>query len=452
VATVLKFIAALLTPFMVTAISLYAYGMYVSDEEKIYPNITIAGVDVSGLTRDEAMLALGLPVYEERINNAIVTITFPDDSELIVSGPDAGMWFNAREMVSQAYSIGRGDGVIWDVITYMQRYSEEEVSFDIDYFLDSGALEARTSAFTEHYNRILDASGPVIFTDRVVFTKGVGHVNADADEIFELAYAALFKSIEEEVPIEIIYTLPDTNRFVEELLAVRDKIFVQLMSSEYDIETNSATVSATGVDFDPVEAALLLRETENGKAVTIYFEFLFPEYTQEYLESLLFRDLIGTSRTWVHGNSNRVGNIRLASESINGHVLMPGDEFSFNGVVGRRSTDRGYRSAPALSQGETIQSVGGGVCQVSSTIHAAIRTTGIEVTAQRRHSRSVPYMPWGHDATVFFPYLDFKFVNNTNYPLRLDVELEGRYLEVYVWGTIIDDFPATAEWLYVRRR
>jgi len=452
VPTAIKIILALLTPILCTAIALYAYGVHIENLEQINPNISIAGIDVSGLTRDEAMMSLGLPAYEERSVNANIRIIFPDGSVLSVTGPDVNLWHNAHEMVTQAYSVGRGHGVIQDVITYMQRYNEEVVSFDINYLLDPAALEAKTSAFTDNYNRVLDASGPVILNDRVVFTKGVGHVNADADEIFELAYAGLFQSIEDEAPIEIIYKLPETNRFVEELLEVRDRIFVELISSEYDIETNSATASSTGVNFDPLEAALLLRDTESGKEVTVYFDFLFPEYTQEYLESLLFRDLIGTSRTWVHGNASRVGNIRLASETINGTILLPGEEFSFNGIVGRRSVERGYRVAPALSQGETIQSVGGGVCQVSSTIFGAIRTTGIEVTDQRRHSKAVPYMNWGHDATVYYPYLDFKFVNNTIYPLRVDIELDDRYLEVEVWGTIVDDFPKTAEWFYVRRR
>jgi len=126
--------------------------------------------------------------------------------------------------------------------------------------------------------------------------------------------------------------------------------------------------------------------------------------------------------------------------------LMPGEEFSFNETVGPRTAERGYKYAPALSQGETIMSIGGGICQVSSTIYASIRPSELLVTEQRKHGKPVPYLPWGWDATVFWNFIDFRFVNNTDYPLRIEVELDNRSLTARVWGTIKDDFPIAADW------
>ena len=442
--TYIKMTAAIMSPLILTVIGFYIYGMQIHNEEKIYPNITIAGIDVSGLTRPEAAQALGLAAYEERSANAIVSLVFPDDSELKITGNDAKLKHNAHDMINEAYYIGRGRGVILDAVSYLRRLEADTISFDIVFLLDEDVLKKIVTTFTDVYNKKLDASEPMIYDDRIVFTKGVGHVNADAAEIFELAYNGIYQSLEDGIPVDIIYTLPETTEFIPEILEIRDNIFVQMLSSGYDRETDSATVSAVGVSFDPIEAARLVGGLESGRSTTFYLEFTEPDYSQEHFASLLFRDSFGERTTHAHGSSNRLNNIELASEAINGLVLLPGEEFSFNGVVGARTAERGYKYAPALSQGETIMSIGGGVCQVSSTIYAAIRPSELNVTDQRKHGKPVPYLPWGWDATVFYPYIDFKFVNNTDYPLRIEIELVERSLTARVFGTIVDDFPIAA--------
>jgi len=97
--------------------------------------------------------------------------------------------------------------------------------------------------------------------------------------------------------------------------------------------------------------------------------------------------------------------------------------------------------AGAYVNGRTVSSLGGGVCQTSSTIYSAIMDTQLLVTERHPHGRPIPYLPWGRDATVFWGSLDFKFVNNTEYPIRIDITLVDRYLTAKVYGTIIDDFP-----------
>jgi len=442
-----KMTVAILSPIIVTVAALYIYGVQLRNADQIYPNILIAGIDVSGQTREEAMLSLGLPRYEERSANANVTFIFPDESELFISGNDAKLHHNAREVVSQAHSIGRGQGVLLDATSYLRRLNADEITFEIEYSLDAEVLKSLVTAFTDNYNNRLDAAGPAVYEDHIVFTKGAGHVNADASEIYDLAYQELFRSLSKGEPVEVIYSLPEIPlKFGEEILNVRDSIFVQMVSSEYDHASDSATECAVGVNFDTVAAAYLVRDLEMGQSTTFYLDFTHPQYTQEHLDSLLFRDLIAERTTHAHGSESRLNNIGLSSEAINGLVLMPGEEFSFNNVVGQRTPERGYKYAPSLNQGETVMTVGGGICQTSSTIYAAIRPSELLVTEQRKHGKPVPYLPWGWDATVYWNFIDFRFVNNTDYPIKIEVELDGRSLTAKVWGTIIDDFPREADW------
>ena len=443
VPTLVKVIAAIMTPIIIAVASFYFYGRHIINEDAIFQNITVAGVDVSGLTRSEAMSSLELPTHETRSTNAIVTISFPDDSELNITGNDVRLHNNAEDIVSGAHSIGRGHGLIIDTISYMARYTAEEISFDIDFVLDEEVLRSIITEYTNRYNQQLEASIPEILDDRIIFTKGNGHVSANADEIYELAYNGIFESFYDETPVEIVYSLPETSIFIDEILEARSKIFVPMMSSEYDPVTKSATESIIGVDIDLIESARLVSSIDTGQTVVFPFVYTYPEYSQELLESLLFRDLIGTTlTTYVHGSSNRLNNVELSSGFINGTILLPGEEFSFNGIVGPRSSSRGFRSAPMFVGAESVPALGGGICQTSSTIYAAIRLTELQITERRQHSRPVPYLPRGHCAAIVWGALDFRFINNTNYPLRIDIVLdEDRYLTAEVWGTIIDDFP-----------
>ena len=124
---------------------------------------------------------------------------------------------------------------------------------------------------------------------------------------------------------------------------------------------------------------------------------------------------------------------------MNGTILNPGEEFSYNGVVGQRTPERGFKAAGAYSNGQLIDEVGGGVCQPSSTLYMAVLRADLEVTERTNHSMTVSYTPLGEDATVSYGSLDFKFKNNTDYPIKLVTVREGSQMKVTIIGTKVDD-------------
>jgi len=267
--------------------------------------------------------------------------------------------------------------------------------------------------------------------------KGAGQVSADEDEVYSLALNGLYKSLANGNPVRIGYSLPDAKTDIAELAGIRRGILIEPVSAQYDPVTKTISDSKAGVDFDIDAAIALLDNTKSGKTVTIGLEHTQPEVSRENIENLLFRDLIAQCVTQIPGTANRLNNIVLASEAVNGYILEPGEEFSFNRIVGIRTAERGFKSAPAYSGGEIVQAIGGGICQVSSTIYSAIKDTDIRVTERHPHGRPVAYLPWGRDATVSWGSLDFRFINNTDYPLRIDAVVEGRTLTVQIYGTVI---------------
>ncbi|MCR5615715.1 MAG: VanW family protein [Saccharofermentans sp.] len=127
--------------------------------------------------------------------------------------------------------------------------------------------------------------------------------------------------------------------------------------------------------------------------------------------------LVSSFSTETTNNSNRNSNIALACEKINGTKLEPGEEFSFNGVVGQRTTANGFKEATVIQGGQYEQGLGGGICQVSSTLYNAVVMANLEVTERNAHAWPSSYVPEGLDATVDYGVLDFKFKNNTDYQI-----------------------------------
>ncbi len=146
---------------------------------------------------------------------------------------------------------------------------------------------------------------------------------------------------------------------------------------------------------------------------------VYPRVDSELLSEIR-EEVIGSYQTSFRpNNKERTRNIELAAEAIDSHVVFPGESFSFNGVVGKRTKEKGYKRAPVIVRGELTEGIGGGICQVSSTLYNAVDINGIEIVERYSHSRSVPYVPPGRDATVSWHGPDFVFKNKHNRPVLI---------------------------------
>ena len=166
-----------------------------------------------------------------------------------------------------------------------------------------------------------------------------------------------------------------------------------------------------------------------GETVTVPAEIEEPEVTAADLKAVLFRDVLGEAphpRFWFR----RADRQREASPPviINGLVLNSGETFSYNGSVGKRTADRGFKPAPAYVKGETVDEIGGGICQTSSTLYLACLMSNLEITERYAHRYVPAYIAWGMDATVSWGGPDYKFTNNTLYPVKIVTKYEKGYL------------------------
>ncbi len=219
------------------------------------------------------------------------------------------------------------------------------------------------------------------------------------------------------------------------------KTIVEQIAREIDqVEVNAGIDKASGgitpeqngfyVDVEAT-VELVMNAPAHSELDPIIVEIV-PSIRSEHLEPL--QQILGDFSTSLMGSPGRVENIRLSLEAINNTLLLPGEIFSFNEIVGERTPEKGYKPAPIIYGELVADGVGGGICQTSSTLYNAVRLGDFEIVERRIHSIAPSYIRRGMDATVAWPHTDFKFRNDSEYPIIVKGELQGWRVRVWIVG------------------
>jgi len=185
-----------------------------------------------------------------------------------------------------------------------------------------------------------------------------------------------------------------------------------------------------GLEIDVARTLERVVRARPGEAVSSALIPIDPAFTERDIARITRN--IGDYHTWVWGSEERLHNVALAARRLDHSLVMPGELFSFNEVVGPRTAAEGYKPAPVLVGQGTAMDAGGGVCQVASTLFNAVLAARLEVVERHPHSRPVEYVPKGRDATVLYDSLDFKFRNNTDEAIIIRSHVQGRNLTIRI--------------------
>lgn len=197
-----------------------------------------------------------------------------------------------------------------------------------------------------------------------------------------------------------------------------------------------------GYGFDTESAAALLQGAKAGEAVRISMKYLSPAGEEE----AWFQDTLGYCKTEYSDNENRTENLRLACEKLNGLILQPGDTLSYNEVLGKRTREAGYLPAPAYSGTDLVDEVGGGICQVSSTLYLSSLFAELTIVDRRNHGFPVNYIPLGLDATVNWGTTDLKIRNDYELPVKISAMVEDGYVKIKILGVEQRDYTVKMEY------
>ena len=409
--------------------------------DAILPHVSISGLDVSGMTQDQAADALKNALAEESGDPITLNISCEGWSGQLSA---ADLAVDQEATVQAAMQAGEGP--------FLARGGQY-----LAHLLGAGsqvelALQDQQPALTTLLEDMERQVGDVTMAHWQVsgqtleLTKGVTGLAADEDQAVQLLHQALdqgfaqkFGQGEQNVTVDVDLPVTQTPPQEPDFDTVHQDVYTEPKDAALDGTTHEIVAESVGLDFDPAQLKAAYDQAGEGETVSIPLTVTQPKETKASLSAKLFRDLLGKGTTKVGGSAARKNNVALSAKACNGVILLPGEVFSYNGTTGSRSADKGYQAAPVYVGGASTDEVGGGICQTSSTIYYAVLHTTLEVVERRSHMYNTGYGPAGMDATVYYGSTDFRFKNNTNYPVKIVTESYdqggSRYLTVKLYGT-----------------
>lgn len=395
----------------------------------IISGISIKGIDVSNLTKEEAYNKVE-NIINEKLKKPF-NLTY-NNMVTSISAEQLGVNFDIASSIDTAYEIGKQNNIFKnnfkilsclifkkDIIPSFS-YNEDLINtltLEIGSNLPDKLVEP--SYYVENNNLIItNGKNGVIIDTEVLKLKIIAHIND-------------FYTSNENIDIPVVNCIAkDIN-----INSIHSDIYKEPKDAYYVQDPFTVYPHIDGIDFGITldDAEQLLKE--NKESYVIPLKITKPNITTNQIGTEAFPDLLATfSTSYSTKNVNRTTNIKLASSKIDGIVILPGETFSYNVTVGQRTATAGFKSAAVYAGGEVTTGIGGGICQVSSTLYNSVLLSNLEIVERHNHGFNPGYVKAGTDATVSWGGPDFKFRNNRKYPIKILCINSGGTITTKIFG------------------
>ncbi|MBQ2938719.1 MAG: VanW family protein [Clostridia bacterium] len=414
---------------LIILISYCAFTLVNTKNDKVINNVYIKGIDVSGLTKEEAKEKIS-----EYINSSVpeeIKLKH-DDFETSISTDQLSIYFNVDEAVDIAYSLGK-DGDIFQNNLAILKSQFLRTNIDPGFSIETEQLRNTLQDISSKLpDKVLESSY-YIDGENLIITKGstgcvikieetANHIEYNINNL-NLQNTSLELITEQQSPTEI------------DLDSIYNEIHKEPVDSYYTQNPFCVYPSENGLDLaiSLDEAKNLLQEEKSEYSIPL--KVLYPNVTTNMIGTEAFPDLLSDFSTkYSASNTNRTTNLVLAANKINGTVLMPGETFSYNKVVGERTIAAGYKEAPIYVEGRVEDGLGGGICQITTTLYNAALYANLEIVERRNHQFVPSYANASRDATVVYGAVDFKFKNNREYPIKITCSVSNGIANFKIYG------------------
>ena len=396
---------------------------------KISKGIYINEIDVSGLSKKEAGDKIK-KIYDDKMSNNISLVC--NDYITYITPSEIDLTYDLDSAINYAYQYGKSKNIFEDnykVFNAMVSGINIVPTFHIN---DEKLLNKLNSISSELPNAIKESSYSVE-NNRLIINKGSEGVAINNLQTINNIKQNLININNISEPIKLLTQNKSPNEI--NLNTIHKKVYKEAKDASYSLDPYAIYPSENGLDFDfsIEEANNLLQTAEN--TIELPLKTLTPNITTNMLGIEAFPDLLSEFTTYYSTyERNRSTNIQLSTGSINGLVLMPGDIFSYNGVVGERTSAKGYRTAGVYENGQVVQGIGGGICQTSTTLYNAALFANLEIVEHANHMFIPSYSSAGRDATVSYGTLDFKFKNTRNHAIKIICYAQNGVVNFKLYG------------------
>lgn len=411
--SVLVFILLMLA---VSAQFIYTLAKY----DKVYAGVSINGINVSGYNRSELEKYLDSH-YDNKVGSLNIVLKTAD-KELKTTYNELGVQYDVKAAVKEAFAVGRTGNLpnrLFEI--YKSNKSGNKINMPLVY--DKASLDSFIGKFYDKTFIDLKKADVQIKDDKVIIHSGRHGESIDKTKVMDQLVSSLESVNNITLTVDIIKNPAD--KVTAE--AVKKQVNQDPSNAGFKVEGKAVTVVphvvGRKIDETQLAAAVKTLDSNEDTEAVIAVSSVLPEITTEVAESRMLKDTLATMRshfsTGDENDQNRAVNMKLAVAEIDGTILAPGAVFSFNNTVGPRTEEGGYQQAHTYVAGKVINGIGGGICQISSTLYNAVLKSDLGIVERRNHMFTVGYVPKGQDATVSYGSTDFRFKNTTGWPIKI---------------------------------
>lgn len=430
-----KIVALIFCILLILAIIIsISFGFANKTNTRILKGVYINDVSLANMTVEDATSKLNEKLAQ--MDNNVIELTYGEYKKTITA-KDLGLFYS-DQFVNDAYNYGRNKDLIRNNYTVLGSLLNKEYHISAQFEINEDKFQELLTALHENVEIDVKNDTYEVANGKITLEKGYEGKKIKAEELKTLLLASAVNSkIEVELPVEI--EKPERVDFDK----LYDEVYVEKVEASYkEGEDFEVTKEVYGVYFNKEEAIKRYNELLDGKTMEIKLITVEPTVKVSDLNNELFRDVLATFSTkYDKYYTNRVKNLELAGRKVNGTILYPGEEFSYNKVVGKRTVANGFKEAHVFAGGKVVDGLGGGICQVSTTLYNTVLMSDLKVTERKAHMMHTGYNEPGKDATVVYGSIDFRFVNNRKTPIKISMEVKNGVVTSTIYGLKMENEP-----------
>lgn len=421
-------------PIIVLIIAFSIFTVYNANNNNIVSGVYIKNVDVSNLSKDEAKEKISSYINENLPENIALK---HNDYETSIPLSSLNLSFDIDSAVDSAYSIGKNENILknsFQAIRTMFIHTNIEPSYSIDI----EQLETSLKDISSKLPDTVKESGYYIEGKNLIITPGSEGNIVNVSQMVSYIKNGLANLTLKDRVLDIATVVEQPSKI--NIDKIYEEIYKDPVDAYYTQEPYAVFPSENGMDFaiSLDEAKAILEEQKDE--YTIPLKILYPNVTTNMIGTEAFPDLLSTYSTkYSTRDRDRTTNLQLAANKINGTVLMPGEVFSYNQVVGERTIAAGYKEAPIYVSGEVVDGLGGGICQITSTLYNAVLYANLGIVSRSNHQFVPSYVTASRDATVVYGAIDFRFKNTRNYPIKITCSVSNGIATFNIYGLRSDN-------------
>lgn len=405
---------------------------------KSYDGVSINNHKVGKMSKNDLLLMLTANFSDKAKNNKII-LKYKDKVKEI-SFTEIDVRYDINKAVDDVMNTGR-QGNIFNRLMEVSSLKKSGKFIRMTYSYNNDALKTIIDNFNNETIKYVKEADLLIEDSKVTIHTGHSGERIDTDDLFKTIEESIESCKGLEYDVSTITTPPSSINV--------DDIYTKISADPIDAkakldENDNITISphSKGRYIDKSKLMSIINEIEKTPDIERILPVTFtePKITTSMFKDTLFKDTLSTASTSfstnTQNNANRAVNMRLSISILNNTILLPGEIFSFNDVVGPRTADRGYQYANSYIGGKIVKDIGGGICQVSTTLYNSTLKADLETVFRSNHMFTVGYVPYGQDAAVNYGTTDFKFKNNTNMPIKIQANVTSNNRVVFsILGT-----------------